>query len=120
MGRVPMATVITRGAAAAILSLVLGAPLGAQSGGAVRRPEPRDSAEIRVMLLTKARLDSISTLSREFMKLQPGTAEAETIRARIEALMPMLPNRVMFRANGMLMRRGATPGPRGRRAAAPR
>jgi serine protease Do len=101
MGRVPMATAITRGAAAAILALLLGAPLGAQSGGAVRRSEVRDSAELRVMLLTKARLDSIATLSREFMKLQPGTAEAEAMRAQIEALMPMLPNRVMFRTNGI-------------------
>jgi serine protease Do len=97
-----METLLTRGAAVALLAFGLGAPLAAQVVGTVRvRTEPRDSTEIRAVIMTRARLDSISVLMRELQKLQPASADFQAVNARIEALMPALPNKLMFRTNGV-------------------
>ena len=97
MGNVQMQTMMIRGAAAALLALCLGASLGAQgAGGTIRLREPRDSAEIRAVLMTKARLDSVARMMRELYAIPPGTPEFEAMGKRIDALMPMGPNRIMF------------------------
>jgi len=104
MGYAQMQTMMIRGAAAALLALGLGAPLGAQGvGGTIRLREPRDSAEIRAVLMTKARLDSVARMMRELYAIPPGTPEFEAMGKRIDALMPMGPNRIMFRTNGARM-----------------
>lgn len=91
-----------RGAAAALLALGLSAPLGAQPvAGTIRvRSEPRDSAEIRAVWMTKARLDSAATMMRELYSIPPGTPEFEAMRKRIDALLPMGSNQILFRTNG--------------------
>jgi membrane-associated protease RseP (regulator of RpoE activity) len=93
---------MTRGAVVALLTLGVVAPLGAQVAGAIQsRPrEPRDSAEMRTVMMTKARLDSFLTLMRELKQSPSGTPEYEAMRARIDALVPTLQNRVMIRTNG--------------------
>jgi membrane-associated protease RseP (regulator of RpoE activity) len=102
---------MTRGAAAALFSLGLVAPLGAQVAGAIQtRPrEPRDSAELRAVMMSKARIDSMIVLMRELKQIPTGTPEFEAMRARIDALVPTVQNRVMIRANGM----SALPAPKG-------
>ena len=101
MGYAQMQTMMIRGAAAALLALGLGAPLGAQGvGGTIRLREPRDSAEIRAVLMTKARLDSVARMMRELYAIPPGTPEFEAMGKRIDALMPIGPNRIMFRTSG--------------------
>jgi len=102
MGSPMMETRTKRGAAAALFAIVLGAPLGAQvAAGAVRlrTPEGHDSAEIRAVMMTRERLDSITALFRELRTLQPGTSDYATMKARIEALMPTLPSSVVIRSN---------------------
>jgi len=98
-----MDTRMTRGAAVAILTLGLGAPLEAQavSGRIQLRSEPRDSAEMRVLMVTKARLDSLATLMRQFNTLPERSPEAEAVRARMDALMPPLSNKLIIRSSGM-------------------
>jgi serine protease Do len=102
---------MTRGAVVALLTLGIVAPLGAQAAGAIQvRPrEPRDSTEMRAVMMTKARLDSLVTLMRELKQIPSSTPEYEAMRARIDALVPTLQNRVMIRTNGV----GAPPGPKG-------
>ena len=101
MGRVAMETKLTRGAVAALLTLGFVAPLGAQATGRIEvRREPRDSAEMRAVLMTKARLDSVMTLMREFREVPSQSAEAEVIRKRIDALMPSMSSRMLIRPNG--------------------
>jgi len=101
MGRVAMETKLTRGAVVALLTLGFVAPLGAQATGRIEvRREPRDSAEMRAVLMTKARLDSVMTLMREFREVPSQSAEAEVIRKRIDALMPSMSSRMIIRPNG--------------------
>jgi hypothetical protein len=103
MGRTPMDSFTRRGAVAALFTvgtLGLGTSLDAQSAGVIqlRQREPRDSAEVRAtMVMSKARLDSLATLMREFNKIPPGTPEWEATRAQIDALMPARPNQILFR-----------------------
>jgi membrane-associated protease RseP (regulator of RpoE activity) len=94
---------MTRGAAAALFTLGFVAPLGAQVAGAIQtRPrEPRDSTELRAVMMSKARIDSMIVLMRELKQIPTGTPEFEAMRARIDALVPTLQNRVMIRANGL-------------------
>ena len=100
-----METFMTRGAAVALLALGFSAPLGAQAaGGTIRvRPEPRDSAEVRAVLMSRARLDSIMTMMRQLYTLPHGTPEWNAMSAKIDSLAPTMPGRVMIRSNGMAM-----------------
>lgn len=105
MGRATMETRFVRGAVAALLTLGLVAPIGAQvaagGGGTIQiRRDPRDSVEMRAILMTKARLDSLMKWSHELEQLPALSAEAAAMRVRIEALIPSMPNRVMLRTNG--------------------
>jgi membrane-associated protease RseP (regulator of RpoE activity) len=103
MRRIAMETLSKRGAAAAFLALAAGASLGAQTAGSIqpRQQELRDSLEIRRVIMTRARLDSLATLMRELNALPAGSAEYKAVLARVDALMPGLPSgQVMFRSNG--------------------
>jgi hypothetical protein len=96
-----METITRRGAVAALFVLGVSAPLAAQATSVVRvQRDQRDSTEFRAVMMTKARLDSVMTLTREFSKLPMHTPEWEAMRARIDAMMPNLPGgRVMIRSN---------------------
>jgi C-terminal processing protease CtpA/Prc len=110
MGCVLMETMMTRGAAVALLAFGFVMPVGAQSAGAgaaagavrvraERAGELRDSAEVRTVMMTKARLDSAAKMMREFSNLPRGSEEQETMRKRIDALMSTLPTTMFFREN---------------------
>ena len=98
-----METRLTRGAVVALLILGFAAPIGAQGGGGgtiqLRQREPRDSAELRAMVMTKARLDSVMTLMRELGQFPAQSPEARAMRLKIDSLMPTT-GRVTLRASG--------------------
>ena len=104
MRRIEMETRLTRGAVVALLTLGLAAPIDAQvaTGGTIqlRQREPRDSAELRAMMMTKARLDSMMTLMGELRQLPGQSPEARAIRLKIDSLAPTMSNRVTLRASG--------------------
>lgn len=110
MGRAMMETKLTRGAVVALLTLGVVVPVGAQATGRIElRREPKDSLEMRAVLMTKARLDSVATLMRELREVPGQSVEADVIRKRIDALMPSMSTRLMVRASGA----GAAPFPKG-------
>lgn len=90
MGLKGMETTKWRGAVAALIAFSTSSALGAQvSAGAVQvRPiGPGDSAQMRVMLtMTKARMDSLAALMREFNVTPKGTPEWIQLNARIDSL----------------------------------
>lgn len=92
MGSKGMETTKWRGAVAALIALSTSSALGAQAvAGAVQvRPiGSGDSAQMRVMLtMTKARMDSLAALMREFNVTPKGTAEWMQLKARIDSLVP--------------------------------
>lgn len=98
-----MATNFSRGGAAAIFTFLGALPLGAQ-GAVVRPSRIRDSsAVVQVLVMTKGRIDTINTLMRSFEDARPGSAQWDSVRKQIEALMPA---RVEFRRSekiGMAM-----------------
>jgi len=97
MGYAPMLTHLSRGGAAALFTIIVASPLGAQSG-AVAPSRIRDTSgvvEIRVM--TKGRVDTIRTLMRSFEDARPGSLMWDSVRKQIEALMP---SRLEFRRTG--------------------
>jgi len=97
MGYAPMLTHLSRGGAAALFTIIVASPLGAQSG-AVAPSRVRDTSgvvEIRVM--TKGRVDTIRTLMRSFEDARPGSLMWDSVRKQIEALMP---SRLEFRRTG--------------------
>jgi membrane-associated protease RseP (regulator of RpoE activity) len=87
-----MDTTKWRGAVAAVIAISTTSVLGAQAaaGGVVQgRPLPRDSAQLQVMMvMTKARMDSLATLMREFNVTARGTPEWVALKARIDSLVP--------------------------------
>jgi len=105
MGLKGMETTRWRGAVAALIALSTSSALGAQVvAGAVQvRPiGPGDSAQMRVMLtMTKARMDSLAALMREFNVTPRGTAEWIQLKARIDSLVP---------SHGTIFFRSETPG----------
>jgi predicted metalloprotease with PDZ domain len=96
MGLKGMDTTNWRGAVAALIALSTTSALGAQvvtgaTAGSiqVRRLDPRDTTEVRaVMVMTKARLDSLNAFMREFNTTPRGTPEWEALRTKIDALFP--------------------------------
>jgi len=92
MGLKGMETTKWRGAVAALIAFSTSSALGAQaSAGVVQvRPiGPGDSTQMRVMMtMTKARVDSLSALMREFNVTPKGTAEWNQLKARIDSLVP--------------------------------
>jgi len=93
MGLKGMDSTKWRGAVAALIVFSTSSVLGAQvSTGAVQvRPiGPGDSAQMRVMMMmTKARKDSLDAVMREFNVTPKGTPEWFQLKARIDSLVPL-------------------------------
>lgn len=92
-----MALNMSRGGAAALLSLGVSLPLAAQSSG----PQParaRDSAVVQVMVMKRGGLDSIirvhvdsiATLMRAYEEAQPGSQNWVSLRKQIDQLIPFV------------------------------
>jgi len=83
-----MSNSLSRGGAAAIFTFLGALPLGAQ-GAVVRPSRVRDSAAVvQVLVMTRARMDSINTLMRSFEETLPGSVRWDSVRKQIEALLP--------------------------------
>ena len=83
-----MSTNLSRGGAAAIFTFLGALPLGAQ-GAVVRPSRARDSAAVvQVIVMSKGRIDTINTLMRSFEDARPGSAQWDSVRKQIEALVP--------------------------------
>jgi membrane-associated protease RseP (regulator of RpoE activity) len=89
-----MLTNMSRGGAAALLTLLGALPLVAQSAGPVPARTRDSSAVVQVFLMTKGRIDTINMLMRSFEDIRPGSPMADSVRNRILALMP---SRIEFR-----------------------
>jgi len=90
MGMKEMETSKRRGAVAALIALSTSSVIGAQVAvGTVQgRPgAPGDSVRV-MMMMTKARMDSLSALMREFNVTAKGTPEWMELKARIDSLVP--------------------------------
>lgn len=108
MGLKGMETPKRRGAVAALIALSTSSALGAQVAvGAVQvRPgAPGDSVRV-MMVMTKARMDSLAALMREFNVTAKGTPEWMELKARIDSLVPSR-GTIVFRGEGV------SPMPRG-------
>lgn len=90
-----MSIYLSRGGAAALLTLGASLPIGAQSAG----PLParmRDSGAVQIMVMKRGRLDStikvhvdsIATLMRAFEEAQPGSSSWQRLGKQIEELIP--------------------------------
>lgn len=81
-----------RGAVAALIALSTASALSAQVAVGtvqVRPPTAADSARMRaMMLMTKARMDSLATLMREFNVTPHGSNEWIQLKAKIDSLIP--------------------------------
>ena len=92
MGLKGMETTKWRGAVAALIAFSTSSALGAQVAAGpvqVRPIGPGDSAQMRVMMtMTKARMDSLAALMREFNVTPKGTAEWIQLQAKIDSLVP--------------------------------
>lgn len=112
MGMKGMETTTWRGAVAALIAFSSSSALGAQVVGAVQvRPATSgDSAQVRaVMVMTKARIDSLTTLMREFNVTARGTAEWIELKAKIDSLVPSRGGTIFLRSeprNGNAMPKG--------------
>lgn len=102
-----MSIILSRGGAAALLTLGVSWPLGAQSAG----PQParaRDSAAVQVMVMRrggldstiKVHVDSIWTLMRAYEEAQPGSPSWVTLKKQIEELIPFSGRLSRARAGG--------------------
>jgi hypothetical protein len=98
---------LSRGGAAALLTLGASLPLVAQSAG----PQParaRDSAAVQVMVMRRGGLDStirvhvdsIWTLMRAYEEAQPGSPSWVTLKKQIEELIPFSGRLSRARAGG--------------------
>jgi len=90
-----MSIYLSRGGAAALLTLGASLPIGAQSAG----PPPeriRDSGVVQIMVMKRGRLDStikvhvdsLATLMRAFEEAQPGSSDWQRLSKQIEELIP--------------------------------
>jgi membrane-associated protease RseP (regulator of RpoE activity) len=89
-----MLTNTSRGGAAALFAIISAVSLGAQSAGPVPARTRDSSAVVQVFLMTKGRIDTITTLMRSFEESPHGSFMWDSVRKQIEALMP---TRVEFR-----------------------
>ena len=98
---------LSRGGAAALLTLGVSLPLVAQSAG----PQParaRDSAAVQVMVMRrggldstiKVHVDSIWTLMRAYEEAQPGSPNWVTLKKQIEELIPFSGRFARVRSGG--------------------
>jgi membrane-associated protease RseP (regulator of RpoE activity) len=89
-----MSMTLPRGGAAALFTILGSLPLGAQSAGVVQMRTRDSSAVLQVLVMSKARIDTINMLMRSFEASPRGSVMWDSIRKRIDALMPA---RVEFR-----------------------
>jgi membrane-associated protease RseP (regulator of RpoE activity) len=94
MGNASMLTNLPRGGAAALFTILGVLPLGAQTAGVISRRSRDSSAVVQILLMSKARIDTINALMRSFEESPRGSATWDSVRKQIEALMP---SRVEFR-----------------------
>jgi len=85
---------LPRGGAAALFTILGTLPLGAQSPVVAPTRTRDSSAVLQVFVMSKARIDTINMLMRSFEESPRGSATWDSVRKRIEALMPA---RVEFR-----------------------
>jgi membrane-associated protease RseP (regulator of RpoE activity) len=83
-----MRFIMTRGGAAALLTLGTVLPLGAQASGSIRMTQRDSTVFIRVAPPSKAMLDSINVLMRALESEPLGSTSAMALRQRIDALVP--------------------------------
>lgn len=77
-----------RGGAAALFTFLGALPLGAQSGGVLASRGRDSSAVVQILVMSRARIDTINALMRSFEEARPGSAQWDSVRKQIEALMP--------------------------------
>jgi membrane-associated protease RseP (regulator of RpoE activity) len=94
MGHASMSTNTSRGGAAALFAVLSAVSLGAQSAGPVPARTRDSSAVVQVFLMTKGRIDTINMLMRSFEEIRPGSPLGDSVKKRIQALMP---SRIEFR-----------------------
>jgi membrane-associated protease RseP (regulator of RpoE activity) len=88
MGYTPMLTNLSRGGAAALLTIIVAVPLGAQSGAAAPTRVRDTSGVVEIRVMSKGRIDTIRTLMRSFEDARFGSPMWDSVRKQIEALMP--------------------------------
>src|SRR5829696_9067809 len=104
MGRTSMLSNMPRGGAAALLTIGIALPLGAQTAGSVRARVP-DSNFVQVRI-NPAKLDSLRVLMQSLNSAQSGSPVWDNLQKKIEALMPQ-PGRIeLRRSNGSGRPRG--------------
>lgn len=82
---------------AALLTIVLGAPLGAQATAGAIAPQT-GAVRIQIINPSQAQLDTLHVLMRQLEQLAPGTPAHETVLRQIDGLMPGVGNnRVVVR-----------------------
>jgi membrane-associated protease RseP (regulator of RpoE activity) len=89
-----MLTNLPRGGAAAFFTILGALPLAAQSAGVVPARTRDSSAVVQVLVMSKGRIDTLTMLMRSFEEARPGSPMWDSVRKRIDALMPA---RVEFR-----------------------
>jgi membrane-associated protease RseP (regulator of RpoE activity) len=89
-----MLTNTSRGGAAALFAVLGAVSLGAQSAGPVVARTRDSSGVVQVFLMTKGRIDTITTLMRSFEDIHARSPMWDSVRKQIEGLMP---SRMEFR-----------------------
>jgi membrane-associated protease RseP (regulator of RpoE activity) len=85
-----MLTNLSRGGAAALFTIVAALPIGAQTAGALPSRTRDSSAVFHFFVMSKGRIDTITTLMRSFEDVRPGSAAWDSLRKQIEALVPAM------------------------------
>ena len=88
MTALAMNTSISTRRVVALLTVVLGVPLGAQAAGTVSGPT--SAITVRVVAPSQAQLDTIHALMRQLEQLTPGSPTREIVLRQIDGLMPMI------------------------------
>jgi membrane-associated protease RseP (regulator of RpoE activity) len=83
-----MLTNLPRGGAAALLTILGALPLSAQTAGVISARSRDSSRVVQVLVMSKARIDTINMLMRSFEESPRGSAIWDSVRKQIEALMP--------------------------------
>jgi S1-C subfamily serine protease len=73
---------------AALLTVALGVPLGAQTAGTVSGAP--SAVRVRVIAPTQAQLDTLHGLMRQLEQLTPGSPAREVLMRQIDGLMPVI------------------------------
>lgn len=85
-----MLTNLSRRGAAALFMIVVALPIGAQTAGGPPSRTRDSSAVVQFFVMSKGRIDTITTLMRSFEDVRPGSAAWDSLRKQIEALVPAM------------------------------